>query len=364
MDNALYQFQQSVGRANDEKINKENDAKDKLQALQDKFAERVKSPLDALGGSLTEDGAHDLLKKAGKYGLKKLGASDETVENIGRVLNKVNPKQLITKPKQAVLDALKGKGKAPIKSTEDMGDEMDNFASKVKGKIKVKGKKKIKPQDDDDAGGGPADAGAGAGDSSVSSGVDSLVPLDDAEASAVDISKVATGLSRTQEAARTLTTAPKNLLGGLRGDSTIQRTLGIDKELNPNTVTSSIKSEAQDGLNLARTAAANTSEKLGAGAADDAASAAVKAAAAAAKAEAEAAAKAAAKSSAKALAKKAGTRMAEDDALGGGPEDPFGDVISLIIGGATLLGGIFSHKKKQASPSINVANPTYQAGAT
>jgi len=362
MDNALYQFQQSVGRSNDEKINKENDAKDKLQALQDKFAERVKSPLDALGGSLTEDGAHDLLKKAGKYGLKKLGASDETVENIGKVLSKVNPKQLITKPKQAVLDALKGKGKAPIKSTEEMGDEMDNFASKVKGKLRVKGKKKIKPQDDDDGGGGPADAGAG--DSSVSSGVDSLVPLDEAESSAVDISKVATGLSRTQEAARTLTTAPENLLGGLRGDSTIQRALGIDKELNPNTVTSSIKSEAQDGLNLARSAAANTSEKLGAGAADDAASAAVKAAAAAAKAEAEAAAKAAAKASAKALARKAGTRMVEDDAMGGGVENPIGDVISLIIGGATLIGGIFGHKKKQASPSINVANPTYQAGAT
>ena len=78
MDNALYQFQQSVGRANDEKLNKENDAKDKLQSLHYKFAVRVKSPLDALGGSLTEDGAHDLLKKAGKYGLKKLGATSKT----------------------------------------------------------------------------------------------------------------------------------------------------------------------------------------------------------------------------------------------------------------------------------------------
>ena len=355
MDNALYQFQQSVGRSNDEKINKENSAKDKLQALQDKFAERVKSPLDALGGSLTEDGAHDLLKKAGKYGLKKLGASDETVENIGNVLSRVNPKQLITKPKQAMLDALKGKGKPQIKSTEDMGDEMDNFASKVKGKIKVKGKGKGKARSllDDDGGGGPA-----IDDSIISK------PISNIAATAEDISKAATGLSRTQEAARTLSTAPKNLLGGLRGDSTIQRALGVDKSINPNTVTSSIKSEAQDGLNLARTAVANTSEKLGAGAADDAASAAVKAAAAAAKAEAEAAAKAAARSSAKALARKAGTRMAEDDALGGGIEDPIGDVVSLIIGGATLLGGIFSHKKKQASPSINVANPTLQVGAT
>lgn len=351
MDNALYQFQQSVGRSNDEKIGQENSAKEKLQSLQDKYAERVKQPLDALGGSLTEDGAHDLLKKAGTYGLKKLGASDETVENIGKVLSKVNPKQLISNPKQAVIDAFKGKAKPAIKSTEDMGQEMDNFASKVSGRIKVKGKQRAKIQDEGDEAGPPEDPFA------------NLNPIADVTATEQEVGEVANTLSKTQEAARTLTT-PSDLLGGLRGDSTIQRALGLSKEINPNTVESSIQSEAQDGLNLARSAVANTSEKLGAGAADDAASAAAKAAAAAAKTEAEAAAKAATKSSVKELAKKAGARVAEDDAVGGGPADPFGDVISLIIGGATLLGGIFSHKKKQASPSINVVNPTYQVGAT
>jgi hypothetical protein len=115
---------------------------------------------------------------------------------------------------------------------------------------------------------------------------------------------------------------------------------------------------------MVKQSVANTSEKLGAGSGEDALSAAAKAAASTAQSEAEQAAKSTAKDATKSLLKKAGTRAAEVDAEGGGVEDPFGDIISLIIGGATLLGGIFSHKKKQASPSINVANPTYQVGAT
>lgn len=351
MDNALYQFQQSVGRVNDERIGEENSAKEKLQSLQDKYAERVKQPLDALGGSLTEDGAHDLLKKAGTYGLKKLGASDETVENIGKVLSKVNPKQLISNPKQAVIDAFQGKAKPAIKSTEDMGEEMDNFASKVSGRIRVKGKQRAKIQDEGNEAGPAEDPFA------------NLNPISDVTATEQEVGEVANTLSKTQEAARTLT-APSDLLGGLRGDSTIQRALGLGNEINPNTVESSIQSQAQDGLNMVKQSVANTSEKLGAGSGEDALSAAAKAAAASAQSEAESVAKTTAENATKSLLKKAGTRAAEVEGGGGGPEDPFGDVVSLIIGGATLLGGIFSHKKKQAAPSINVANPTYQAGAT
>ena len=67
----------------------------------------------------------------------------------------------------------------------------------------------------------------------------------------------------------------------------------------------------------------------------------------------------------KATAEKAGERLVETDAELGGPEDPFGDVISGIVGLGTLLGGIFGAKKKHAAPvaAYNPINPTFQSGA-
>ena len=67
----------------------------------------------------------------------------------------------------------------------------------------------------------------------------------------------------------------------------------------------------------------------------------------------------------KSVAEKAGTRLAETDAELGGPEDPFGDVISGIVGLGTLLGGIFGAKKKHLppQPSYVPINPTFQSGA-
>ena len=354
MNDARFQFQQSLGRANDEKIAAENSAKDKLQELQEKYAETVKSPLEAIGGGLTEDAVHDTLIKAAKFGFKKLGATDEQVETVSKVLTKLNPKNLLNKPKQAVLDTLKGKAKAPVKSVENMGDEMDGFASKVKSSIKVKGKAKAKVQEPEPEPEPEPDANPFS--------INNLVPLDDAEATATDISKTTSILSRTQEAARTLTTAPENLLGGMAGDSTVARTLGLANKINPNTVTSSIKSEAEDGTNLVRQATTNVSEKLGAGVSENLSKDAVQAAAGAAKQTAEDAAKAAASAARKALLKKAGAKVLETEGEGGGPEDPFADLFSLIIGGATLLGGIFSHKKKQADAPQGYANPTMQQG--
>ena len=67
----------------------------------------------------------------------------------------------------------------------------------------------------------------------------------------------------------------------------------------------------------------------------------------------------------KKVAEKAGTRLAETDAELGGPEDPFGDVISGIVGLGTLLGGIFGAKAKHLppQPSYVPINPTFQSGA-
>ena len=65
------------------------------------------------------------------------------------------------------------------------------------------------------------------------------------------------------------------------------------------------------------------------------------------------------------VAKKAGTRVAETDVELGGPEDPFGDVISGLVGLGTLLGGIFGAKKKHLppTPAYVPINPTFQSGA-
>ena len=67
----------------------------------------------------------------------------------------------------------------------------------------------------------------------------------------------------------------------------------------------------------------------------------------------------------KSTAEKAGTKLAETDLELGGPEDPFGDIISGLVGLGTLLGGIFGAKKKHLppTPSYVPINPTFQSGA-
>ena len=65
------------------------------------------------------------------------------------------------------------------------------------------------------------------------------------------------------------------------------------------------------------------------------------------------------------VAKKAGERVAETDVELGGPEDPFGDIVSGLVGLGTLLGGIFGAKKKHLppAPAYVPINPTFQSGA-
>lgn len=72
-----------------------------------------------------------------------------------------------------------------------------------------------------------------------------------------------------------------------------------------------------------------------------------------------------AKGEGKSLLEKVASRVGETDLEGGGPEDPFGDVISGIVGIGTLLGGIFGAKSKHLKPvpTFNALNPSFQAGA-
>ena len=57
--------------------------------------------------------------------------------------------------------------------------------------------------------------------------------------------------------------------------------------------------------------------------------------------------------------------MGETDAVLGGPEDPIGDIISVGIGIAGLIGGIFgAHKMKPHTPKLPLpAQPSVQIGA-
>ena len=63
---------------------------------------------------------------------------------------------------------------------------------------------------------------------------------------------------------------------------------------------------------------------------------------------------------AKAGGKALGT-IAETDAELGGPEDPIGDIISLVAGVGTLLGGVFG-KHHTETPVEVPTNPTSQQG--
>lgn len=62
-------------------------------------------------------------------------------------------------------------------------------------------------------------------------------------------------------------------------------------------------------------------------------------------------------------AEKGGEEFAETEALGGGPEDPIGDVIGAVVGLGTFLGGLFGARhlhSENNQPNVNVA---YQMGA-
>lgn len=355
MDNQLFEFQQSAGRVNDEKIAQVNSAKEQLQQLKESYAEKVKTPLEGIGGSLTEDGAHDFLVKASKYGLKKLGMSEESVGKIGDVLSKVKPSELLNSSKTAVVNAFKSEVQTTVKKTAQQAEgELNNFASKTKAPPKTSEVKADEPE--------------------VPKPVDPAAELK-AQHAAADLD-----IEKNQNIVDEVATKTNPVYDEADG-RVAQRQIDAQKQfktdnplpeepsniINEGTVDARIGSTADDdGIALTNRAAAATSEKLGSGASSvtDAAEQATKdAAQAALKATAEATAKATAKAEAEALAKKAAARMATDDAIGGGPEDPISDVISLIVGGATMLGGIFSHKKKQAPITSNVPNVQLQLGA-
>tara|TARA_R110002073_G_scaffold83640_1_gene199379 strand:+ start:656 stop:1711 length:1056 start_codon:yes stop_codon:yes gene_type:complete len=349
MDNALYEFQQSAGKANDEKIAQVNSAKEKLQALKESYQEKVKTPLEGIGGSLTEDGAHDFLVKASKYGLKKLGMSEENVGKIGDVLSKVKPSELLKNSKQAVTNAFKGEGKDVVKkTTQQAQDELDNFAGKTKPPVP-----KPDPPKPPAPGGEPPDPAADlkAQHATADSEIERNQKIvdeagEDNPVYSESDGRIAQSQIDAQKQFKTDNPLPEEQ-SNIINEGTVDARLGT-----------TAAAADDDGAALTSRATAAVSEKLGSGAAGDAADAAEQAT----KDAAAAALKATAKTDVKTAVEKGLTKAGEIDAEGGGPEDPISDVISLIVGGATMIGGIFSHKKKAPPITTNVPNVQLQLG--
>ena len=118
--------------------------KDKNDAAQEKYKQRVNQPLDFLGGGLTEDSVVPLLKNALKTGgekvASKIGLSEDTIKNLSSKLDSLktsdlkNPKQALKKllsgnetseEKQSIKDAL-------TKSFKSFKDEPANTFDKLK----------------------------------------------------------------------------------------------------------------------------------------------------------------------------------------------------------------------------------------
>ena len=84
--------------------------KDKNDAAQEKYKQRVNQPLDFLGGGLTEDSVVPLLKNALKTGgekvASKIGLSEDTIKNLSSKLDSLKTSDL-KNPKQALKKLLK-----------------------------------------------------------------------------------------------------------------------------------------------------------------------------------------------------------------------------------------------------------------
>ena len=71
---ATYNFEQSKSLLAQQAVAKQKQIKDKFDEAQEKYKDRVKTPLDAFGGALTEDSAVSVIKST----LMKGGKAQKT----------------------------------------------------------------------------------------------------------------------------------------------------------------------------------------------------------------------------------------------------------------------------------------------
>ena len=358
--------------------------KDKNDEAQAKYKEIVNTPLDVLGGGLTEDSVVPLLKSALKSGgekvASKLGLSEDTIKTLSSKLDSLkasdlkNPKQALKKllsgnesseEKQSIKDALsksfksfkdapentidklksvvgkKGplnKAQSTIKNlTGDTIDSLDDdikeglgknpsfrdiLSAKTRQEMRAGGRKGLKLGDD-------------LTDSQLQGKpVQQMIINDDpiAKRGAELVQREKQVNNRIQNMNDTDQAAARDTI------SEQQKILDFDpaKQGDANSildareanvtikegVADSIDGGVKQGVPEVKPVVEDVSDDIGK----------------------------AAESDFKTTAKKALERVGEIDAEGGGPEDPVADVIGAVVGIGTLIAGIF--KKKKPPPSI------------
>jgi len=417
----LYNFQTSKAQIANQIREKEAEVKDKSKEAQEKYNENVKTPLEAISGSGVEDTGLDLVKngisRLSTEAQNKLGISKDTIKSFTDKLDKIDKKELLKNPKKALEDAFKGEDDEGIKNLlkktlqdkfktilpKGTDDLIPNITRDIKG-----GTKKLGNLSDDITGrltniGGKAQ-------NIVSDAVNSLDP-DIAKILPINPTIKDMQSAQLRQSMRDVTTDTKSLslkddlTNAQRGSGKIRVKVLLDdskstldkKEASLKDLKGSIKDKfkslsdtdkqaakqefeskfkqlnlqaptdregilnaREQKLNLQNetvekynpkpsikpdpdvdesTKAVNEKFKPSIDPEEDDALTDVKAS-----------------------AKKIGSKFLEDDALAGGPEDPFGDVIAGAIALGSMIFGIKHRPKLPPIPKIQQITPTLQLG--
>tara|TARA_R110001592_G_scaffold32533_2_gene113824 strand:- start:7637 stop:8647 length:1011 start_codon:yes stop_codon:yes gene_type:complete len=137
MDNIQEMLRQGLGSEKETADEKQKNVQDHIDEIKNRFAETVKSPLDAIGGSLTEDKVKDILTE----GLKKTGGvfSDEEVQGMKDAISKGDVKgisqKIIDKIKNVQLDKpnleIPEEMEQPLDKSSGTFQKIKNFFSKA-----------------------------------------------------------------------------------------------------------------------------------------------------------------------------------------------------------------------------------------
>ena len=373
--------------------------KDKNDEAQAKFKETFNTPLDVLGGGLTEDSVVPLLKSALKSGgekvASKLGLSEDTIKTLSSKLDSLkasdlkNPKQALKKllsgnesseEKQSIKDALS-------KSFKSFKDAPEETLSKFKDVIGKKGplnkaQSTLKNLTGDTIDSLDDDIKEGLGKSPSFRDILSAKTRQEMRAGGRKGLKMGDDLTDSQLQGKPV---QQILINddpiAKRGAELVQREKQVnnriqnmndaDQQSARDTISEQQKildfdpAKQGDANSILDAREANVTIKEGVA---DSIDGGVKQGVPEVKPVVEDVSDnigKVAESDFKTTAKKALERVGEIDAEGGGPEDPISDIIGGLVGVGTLIAGIFKHKKppvnilpQQVTSSLNIGLDT------
>ena len=308
---ATYNFEQSKSLLAQQAVAKQKQIKDKFDEAQEKYKDRVKTPLDAFGGALTEDSAVSVIKstlmKGGKAAANKLGLSEDTIKNFSSKIDSLDLKAFAKDPK-GTLNKL-------FKSTEDGPDKdalkkaLTDAYKTTKSTVKDEGEGVIKKA----VGSLGKKLAVNPGESStvnIADKVKSLSGLDDDIAAAMPKNPSALDIVAAQTRQQMRETVSRNTLGDAADE------------------TENVASKLASKAPIIARDVEQTGEDVG--------------------------------KTFKNAAVKGLKRMGEVDEEGG--DDPVADVVGALVGVGTLVAGIFSHKKAAVMQQFKAVTPTETIG--